>query len=820
MWGIWIWLLLAGCSIAIGHKTETEKPPLIAGHYRSYTESIQPILNRRCAVCHSCNDSPCQLDQTAYAGVDRGASSKDVYADRLISDAPTRLFIDAQTTDEWRRRGFFPVIRHYPPGDQRNLRDSILYQLVSYRQFNPLPKMNFNAFSSRNCPNLDAPLPKLTNDIAALFNINAHADLGMPYGFPPLSEVEYSTLLEWLDKGAPGPDAARFAPPAELAHQSELTQWEDFLNGSSAKQRLVSRFLYEHLFYAHLHFSNDAESSRPIFYRLVRSRTSAPLPVEEIATRLPYDEPGTKQFFYRLRRIDATIVHKTHLPFELNPQRLQHIQALFLSSDWQITDSQLPTYTANTSGNPFITFQSIPAAARYRFMIENAEYFVATFMKGPVCRGQVALNVIDDHFFIFFLDPTHDQSVVDPDFLRKTAQNLVTPFRPADFFSLAASSAQWKILELSLHALEQLKKSFYPYYKSRQLQYLKERDRFYAAAEPNGPSLDDIWDGERWNGNAALTVFRHFDSASVTHGAVGGSPRTALVLDYPIFERMYYNLVASFDIYSDIKLQLAARLYMDDLRIEAEDLFLGFLPLAKRQSIRQSWYKKAESTINSSDYPFYGTTSGKRRETQIRYVRQDDFKDEFISQILSQRFSKAVRGPGDQYNAVRGPFQEPIGVIHSETDLDRELAKIGAKTGAFVPPLPDLMLIRFRPASGSGNELVYTFVHNREHFNVKYLFSEQGRLNTAEDTLSVIKGFHGSYPNIFFDVPLEQAQQFLTLLTSIRDESNGFQNLVNAFGIRRTDDKFWEISDWFAKRFRETDPVGAGLLDLNRYGNY
>ena len=27
------------------------------------------------------------------------------------------------------------------------------------------------------------------------------------------------------------------------------------------------------------------------------------------------------------------------------------------------------------------------------------------FIKGPVCRGQVALNVIDDQFWVFFVQP-------------------------------------------------------------------------------------------------------------------------------------------------------------------------------------------------------------------------------------------------------------------------------------------------------------------------------------------------------------------------------------------------------------------------------
>ena len=43
-------------------------------------------------------------------------------------------------------------------------------------------------------------------------------------------------------------------------------------------------------------------------------------------------------------------------------------------------------------------------------------------------------------------------------------------------------------------------------------------------------TTDLIWSGDGINPNAALTVFRHFDSASVAQGLVGNKPKTALGL--------------------------------------------------------------------------------------------------------------------------------------------------------------------------------------------------------------------------------------------------------------------------------------------------
>ena len=45
---------------------------------------------------------------------------------------------------------------------------------------------------------------------------------------------------------------------------------------------------------------------------------------------------------------------------------------------------------------------------------------------------------------------------------------------------------------------------------------------------PDGYTLDDIWNGDGRNPNALLTVFRHFDTAVVTQGAVGRSTENAI----------------------------------------------------------------------------------------------------------------------------------------------------------------------------------------------------------------------------------------------------------------------------------------------------
>ena len=67
--------------------------------------------------------------------------------------------------------------------------------------------------------------------------------------------------------------------------------------------------------------------------------------------------------------------------------------------------SALPSYDAPVAANPFVAFRDLPVDSRYRFLLDEAEFFIMTFIKGPVCRGQLAVDVIQDRFWVYFVDP-------------------------------------------------------------------------------------------------------------------------------------------------------------------------------------------------------------------------------------------------------------------------------------------------------------------------------------------------------------------------------------------------------------------------------
>ena len=53
--------------------------------------------------------------------------------------------------------------------------------------------------------------------------------------------------------------------------------------------------------------------------------------------------------------------------------------------------------------------------------------FYKFIYKGPVYKGQVALNVIQDHFWVMFMDPKYDVSVIDKNFLKDNFEYLKIP---------------------------------------------------------------------------------------------------------------------------------------------------------------------------------------------------------------------------------------------------------------------------------------------------------------------------------------------------------------------------------------------------------
>ena len=75
-----------------------------------------------------------------------------------------------------------------------------------------------------------------------------------------------------------------------------------------------------------------------------------------------------------------------------------------------------------------------------------------------------------------------------------------------------------------------------------------------------------------------------------------------------------------------------------------------------------------------------------------------------------------------------------------------------------------------------------------------------------------------AYPNFFYVVPVADVARFVRRYDAIASRED-YERFVAHFGIRRTNPRFWAISDWFNEQALRERPELAGLFDLNRYGN-
>ncbi len=734
-----------------------------------YQHEVKPLLERRCVVCHGCYDAPCQLKLSAYEGITRGASKQEVYdGTRLISANVTRLFIDAQTPQQWREKEFHAVINEGQSNSLGNLENSLIAGMLALKRLHPMP-------AGRRLP--DSFDLKLNRDQQCASRQEfadftaEHPLWGMPYGVPGLADEEYGVLMRWLAQGAQGDDRVVLNPQQQV----RVSRWEAFLNGRSLQQQLMSRYLFEHLFIGDLYFD---EMPSGVWFRLVRSRAPSGAPIAIIPSRRPFDDPGVKRFYYRLQPVRTSILAKTHLPYALSPARMQRWQQLFLGDGYRV--DALPGYGSRFAANPFKTFQAIPVKSRYLFLLDDARHFISGFIKGPVCRGQVALNVINDHFWLFFLDP--DNPIIDYDADRVLADMGERLRLPSGESSDALLLVNW---------LEYWQR--HESYLAAKRDYL--RQRFVDSEDIN---LDLVWDGERHNPNAALTVFRHFDSASVVEGLVGERPQSAWLISYNLLERIHYLLVAGFDVYGNLGHQLNTRLYMDYLRMDGEFNFLMLLPRQEREKKWRHWYRDAHDKvwefIDQQQLSF-------DQESGINYLSDDPMQE--LLAMLRRRLGGA---DSSKYRL------QPESIDY----VERQLQRLTHLQGRPVIHLPQMALLSV--VGGNAGLHIYTLLRNNAHSNIAHIFREQQRRLLQEDTLSVSRGVVGAYPNLLLRVESSRLAGFVDEIAAMRDQAD-YRALLDRYGVRRTSADFWLHSDRLHAAYRQQEPIEAGLFDFNRLDN-
>ena len=849
-----------------------------------YLDKVQAIFSKRCITCHGCYEAPCQLNLQSYQGVRRGYNVMPIYNMKRLESMPITQMNEVYPLGKWRDLDFLPVVTHDEEPDSanqpQNWGSSLLKVLIEGgSQYNqpgfPLTsklselQSNFKDNNETQCTatpeQIITHFPENHNtwgvmsiaDYFHTFAVNGTpSGTGMPFALPALSQAEITTLNTWLQNGAKGPSEQTMKQLQAPNHPEIIEKWENFLNTNSAQGRQAARYIYEHTYTAYLHF----DESPGEYFRIARVTTMEDGSAGEIMTEFPYQSPTKRTpFVYRLKKITEARVQKKLIVWQVNDKRLARLKELFLGN-WSTQPILEPQYD---NSNPFAYFASIPAKIRSRFLIENADVIIGAMVQGAVCIGSGATYAIRDHFWVWFLDPNSDISVINPQLelpswdTFSTGRWQMTEQQIADKKYTALFGQLWnkvqglkynvKAVKTALEYYEQTSQDDELYQKAyeRQLRiWLKQQNR-------TGLNVNDIWDGhgdsaygDEVNPNAWLNVTRHERSTTVQRGPEGGAPGSIWVLSFANFERIYYNLVAHYQPYGNLAMKLGSFRIMTYTRLEAEDLAISFLPIAARETIRHQYTKGVGWVARKLFFPAWsiksldsdnGTlpprTTGTPElnmfynQTKQAYLQQQGLNQEaaqlkaanavaiYLVNIAKERLQAVsrVNFDPDAVSAAQQSWEESIqtALMH-KTKITDEVQ--------YPQYFPSISYLKINHPSGEA--WVYSIIADKAYKSNFVPGTESLTREPNEDQLTLYRGFVGAYPNVFFEIDDNQRSTFIADITKINSETT-WKRFVGQYGISRNSANFWTFFDWIqewkAQSHPGVDPIMQGVIDVGQY---
>ncbi|MFO0671652.1 MAG: fatty acid cis/trans isomerase [Polyangiaceae bacterium] len=723
------------------------------GAHDRYLDEVQPLLGKRCVTCHGCSSSPCQLKLTSYEGVRRGSNPHPFFS---TEGPPTRLK-DGTSEGEWRTKGFYSVV----DGGE----GSIMAKLVAHGQTTQSSGFDLApAYSvySKGAQNLQFACVDEPGELESRL---AKPGDGMPLGLPGLQPDEANVLLKWIADGAPGPSDADQLTLERPRDEAKIAEWESFFNQSDPKWQLVMQYIYEHVFFAKLHF-DDSAMGRGDFFELVRAREREGR-IHELVTSAPGDDPGAP-FFWRLKKFTPLVSAKDHIVIHADAALMNRWKTLFAGS-YAVDPAVAHAPHANGRKNPFVAFEAIPATARYQFMLDNAHALIDAMVKGDVCTGSTATSAIRDRFFTLFLKPSSDPSAQDPKLGRPSYDHL-DPTTP----SPARDAALEKAFDARLRAFK-----------------------------PNGLSEDDIWDGDKKDTNAWITVLRHGTNASAHRGPTGQLADTAWVLDYANFERLYYALVALYTPWGPTGQKVTSWQTMAQVRSHAEDLFLMLLPPEARDATRATFtpgFSELDVTpMRGVGYP-----------TRVQGVDAAHPFESMVTKLHAYLGSTVAKETALEKSPT-APAPTAPAATSSASDVEQALGALAANSNGLAQVLPDVTWLTVEAGS---ERLPYSLVVNRIYGASKRSIDAQSVHHAELDSVSVIKGRAGAFPQLFLRVPMAEVASFVSAARGSKAERVA---LRTRYEVKRNTAAFWSTLDEEHARALVAEPLHSGVIDTSAY---
>lgn len=232
--------------------------------------------------------------------------------------------------------------------------------------------------------------------------------------------------------------------------------------------------------------------------------------------------------------------------------------------------------------------------------------------------------------------------------------------------------------------------------------------------------------------------------------------------------------------------------------MEGEFNFLVLLPQRLRESTAMHWYRGAAG--EARDY-VYGPNAYLDAESAVPYRGGDAQRE--LYDLLRQRLA---------------PVLDPRFDLHGVGDarLRAELQLLAGLEGASLSWLPEMSVLRIDAAAGAPR--YFTLLRNTAHANVAHLAREKSELLPDENTLTVVPGFIGAYPNAIYRVDAAELPDLRAAIRGLASEAD-YRKLADRFAVRRTSPRFWAVSDALNQAYVDAAPREAGLFDLNRFEN-
>ena len=190
-------------------------------------------------------------------------------------------------------------------------------------------------------------------------------------------------------------------------------------------------------------------------------------------------------------------------------------------------------------------------------------------------------------------------------------------------------------------------------------------------------------------------------------------------------------------------------------------------------------------------------------ETGIQYKTDQPLPE------LYQRIKQTLGPVHNKQYALENGITDPATL--------QSLQQIQQIRGTSAAVLPQTLVIAIA-SNQQAKTHYYTLLHHNAYSNISNIFGEEDRRLPQEDQVWLAHGFIGAYPSAFLQLDQGEVPELVQRLQTLASESD-YRALLDEFGVRRTDPRFWDFSDDLHRAYRKHASIEAGWLDYNRLEN-